>query len=192
MLILNNDSIYLIQHVCRPSLFACHKDLEEGCCRVVLKPGDIFAMPSEFIHFVLTRGDSIAFGTNFLSKGHMSTIIGKLQEETSYSKDERFPGITEMVAILLKKAIEACRVSEVCTDEFCTLTNSARLHNAINKYYSESAAQEVSLWVPSYITSIIIYIITSSIISPPRICPGHGHSKFLLSGLPKFLDRTAG
>ena len=97
-------------------------------------------MPSEFIHFVLTRGDSIAFGTNFLSKGHMSTIIGKLQEEASYSRDERFPGITEMVAILLKKkAIEACRVSEVCTDEF------ARLHNAINKYYSESAAQEVSL-----------------------------------------------
>ena len=69
----------------------------------------------------------------------MSTIIGKLQEEVSYSKDERFPGITEMVAILLKKTIEACRVSGVCTDEF------ARLHNAINKYYSESAAQEVSL-----------------------------------------------
>ena len=185
MLILNNNSIYLIQHVCRPSFFACHKDLEEGCCRVVLKPGDIFVMPSEFIHFVLTRGDSIAIGTNFLSKGHMSTIIGKLQEETSYSKDERFPGIPEMVAILLKKTVEACRVNGVWTDEF------ARLHNAINKYYSESAAQEVSLWVPSYITSIIIYFITSSIISPPRICPGHGHSKFLLSGLPKFLDRTA-
>ena len=108
-------------------------------------------MPSEFIHFVLTRGDSIAFGTNFLSKGHMCTITDVLHKELSVSPNEKFPGMTEMLAILLLKASEMCMLTDALrsgTEDF------VRLHKAIDNLYSERSAQEVRLSVPIYISKV--------------------------------------
>ena len=102
-------------------------------------------MPSEFIHFVLTSGDSIAFGTHFLSKGHMRTITDVVKkDELSISLKEKFPGMTEMLAILLLQASEKCPV----TRDFY------RLHKDIGNLYDESSAQAVSLRVPIYISKV--------------------------------------
>lgn len=101
-------------------------------------------MPSEFIHFVLTSGDSIAFGTNFLSKGHMRTITDVVKKELSIGLNEKFPGMTEMLAILLLQASENCPV----TGDFC------RLHKDIGNLYDESSAKQVSLRVPIYISKV--------------------------------------
>ena len=102
-------------------------------------------MPSEFIHFVLTSGDSIAFGTNFLSKGHMRTITGVVKkDELSIGLKEKFPSMTEMLAILLLQASEKCPV----TGDFC------RLHKDIGNLYDESSAKQVSLRVPIYISKV--------------------------------------
>ena len=67
----------------RPTFFGCHKRLEGGCLRVTLNPGDVFAMPSQYIHTVLTSGDSVAVGTNFLSEGHSNQIMKAIIEEDS-------------------------------------------------------------------------------------------------------------
>ena len=102
-------------------------------------------MPSEFIHFVLTSGDSIAFGTHFLSKGHMRTITDVVKkDELSISLKEKFPGMTEMLAILLLQASEKCPV----TRDFY------RLHKDIGNLYDESSAKQVSLRVPIYISKV--------------------------------------
>ena len=51
----------------RPTFFGCHKRLEGGCLRVTLNPGDVFAMPSQYIHTVLTSGsrDEFPFRRSF-------------------------------------------------------------------------------------------------------------------------------
>ena len=77
-----------------------------GCLRVTLNPGDIFAMPSQYIHTVLTCGDSVAVGTNFLSEGHSTQIMKAIIEEDSFKDHEKFPGMLERLAILMLNASE--------------------------------------------------------------------------------------
>ena len=83
-----------------------------------------------FLHVV-----TLAFGTNFLSKGHICTITDVLHKELFFFPNEKFPDMTEMLEFLLLKASEMCMVTE----------DFVGLHKAIDNLYSESSAQEVSL-----------------------------------------------
>ena len=78
-------------------------------------------MPSQYIHAVLTNGDSVAVGTNFLSEGHSNQIMKAIIEEDSVREHEKFPGMLEMI-----------------TPDFL------RLHRAIENRYQESEAVVVS------------------------------------------------
>ena len=91
-------------------------------------------MPSQYIHTVLTSGDSVAIGTNFLSEGHSNQFIKAIIEEGSTREHEKFPGMLEMLAILMLKASERCMI----TPDFL------RLHRAIENRYQESEAVAVS------------------------------------------------
>ena len=92
-------------------------------------------MPSQYIHTVLTSGDSVAIGTNFLSEGHSNQFIKAIIEEDSIREHEKFPpGMLEMLAILMLKASERCMI----TPDFL------RLHRAIENRYQESEAVAVS------------------------------------------------
>ena len=91
-------------------------------------------MPSQYIHTVLTSGDSVAVGTNFLSEGHSNQIMKAIIEEDSVREHEKIPGMLEMLAILMLKAPERCMI----TPDFL------RLHRVIENRYQESEAVAVS------------------------------------------------
>ena len=89
-----------------PTFFGCLQNLEGGCYRVSLRAGDCLMMPAQYIHFVLTRGDSVPVGTNFLSMGHLPLIIKKMKEEFFEVSDvERFPGLPDMFALFLYQSV---------------------------------------------------------------------------------------
>ena len=91
-------------------------------------------MPSQYIQAVLTSGDSVAVGTNFLSKGHSNQIMKAIIEEDSVREHEKFPGMLEMLAILILKASERCMI----TPDFL------RIHRVIENQYQECEAVAVS------------------------------------------------
>ena len=91
-------------------------------------------MPSQYIHAALTSGDSVAIGTNFLAEGHSSQIMKVINDEESFMDQEKYPGMLEMLAILMLKASERCMI----TPDFL------RLHRVIENRYHESEAVAVS------------------------------------------------
>ena len=76
----------------------------------------------------------MAIGTNFLSEGHSNQFIKAIIEEDSIREHEKFPGMLEMLAILMLKASESCMI----TPDFL------RLHRAFENRYQESEAVAVS------------------------------------------------
>jgi hypothetical protein len=76
----------------------------------------------------------VAVGTNFLSEGHSTQIMKAIIEEDSFKDHEKFPGMLEMLAILMLKASERCMI----TPDFL------RLHSVIENRYEESEAVAVS------------------------------------------------
>ena len=91
-------------------------------------------MPSQYIHAVLTSGDSVAVVTNFLSEGHSNQIMKAIIEEDSVREHEKFPGMLEMLAISMLKASERCMI----TRDFL------RLHRVIENRHQENEAVAVS------------------------------------------------
>ena len=60
----------------RTTSFGDREQLEGGGChRIHAKAGDAIILPSKWIHCVLTHGDSVALGANFLCSGHSDLII---------------------------------------------------------------------------------------------------------------------
>ena len=105
-----------------------------GFFTVTLSPGGIFAMPSQNIHAVLTSGEPVAIGTNFLAEGHSSQIMTVITDEESLRDQEKFPGMLEMIAVLMLRASERCLI----TPDFLWL------HRVIKNRYVESEAVAVS------------------------------------------------
>ena len=69
-------------------------------------------MPAQYIHFVLTKGDSVAVGTNFLSMGHLPLVIKKMKEEFFEVSDiERFPGVPDMFALFLFNSVDKLKLN---------------------------------------------------------------------------------
>ena len=103
---------------------------------VTVKPGDILVMPSQFLHFVLTKGNSIAIGSNFLAEGHADLIRSSMDNESSFPAHDKFPGLPELFAILLHKAVSSAHP--------CIMTRDFRLmHRAIDNIYNEQEVQVV-------------------------------------------------
>ena len=84
------------------------------------------------------------FRDKFLVKGPYVHYHWCAKQRVILSPNEKFPGMTEMLAILLLQASEKCPV----TGDFC------RLHKDIGNLYDESSAKQVSLRVPIYISKV--------------------------------------
>ena len=125
--------------------FVCHKRLEGGCAVITVKPGDILVMPSQFLHFVLTNGNSVAVGSNFLAEGHSNSIRLSIENESSFPAHDKFPGLPELFAILLHRAAQSCKIVR----DFCVM------HRAIDSIYNEQELQMVSVVVPNKLSSIV-------------------------------------
>ena len=124
----------------RPTFFACRKRLEGGCAVITVKPGDILVMPSQFLHFVLTKGNSIAVGSNFLAEGHSDLIRSSIENESFFPAHELF-------AILLHNAAQSSG---------CMMIRDFRvMHRAIDSIYNEQEVQTVRLVVANKLFSIM-------------------------------------
>ena len=74
--------------------------IEGGCHRIHAKAGDTIIMPSNWIHCVLTVGDSIALGSNFLSFGHMGLVIDS-HVRNDDDADSVYPCLSGVLAALI-------------------------------------------------------------------------------------------
>ena len=90
-------------------------------------------MPAQFLHFVLTRSDTVAIGTNFLAEGHSDEICKAIAEEDALPDRFKFQNLMKMLAILLLKAAERCIVTQALM----------RVHRCIDLRYREEEAKQV-------------------------------------------------
>ena len=89
----------------RPSFFGNIDQLEEGCLRVHVEVGDILVMPANYLHFVLTKGDAVSLGTNFLAMGHLPMIKESMILEYAKNANDKFPGLTEMLVLMMHQLV---------------------------------------------------------------------------------------
>ena len=93
----NDSELYFVTNsTCLQSIFTCHKILEASVFVLLTNVGT-FTLLLQFIH-----GVSFALGIDYLSNGHMSTIV-KVLHERSLASNAKLHRL-EMLAILLLKA----------------------------------------------------------------------------------------
>ena len=120
-----------------PSFFENIDQLEEGCLRLHVRTGDILVMPANYLHFVLTTGDAIAMGTNFLALGHLPMIKDSIILEHSKSANDKFPDLPEMFVLMMYKLID--KLSPRLYRGLVSLYNTVRL------LYSEKEVRKVKI-----------------------------------------------
>lgn len=112
--------------------------LEGGCLRVHLKAGDCLAMPARYLHMVLTKGDTVAFGTNFLAFGHLPLVLDELSKEfTQVSETERFPGLEDLLALFVhtcavKTSIPIGHLLQDLAFRVCDMYSTERIQQVSN------------------------------------------------------------
>ena len=89
----------------RQSFFGNIDQLEEGCLRVHVEVGDILVMPANYLHFVLTKGDAVSLGTNFLAMGHLPMIKESMILEYAKNANDMFPGLPEMLVLMMHQLV---------------------------------------------------------------------------------------
>ena len=86
----------------RPSSFGNLKALKDGVHELVMEAGDIPVLPARWPHVVATKGDSIAFGSNFLAVTHFPLIVDSHfnARQQEIDDEEVFPGVVRIYAVL--------------------------------------------------------------------------------------------
>ena len=69
------------------------------------KVGDILVMPANYLHFVLTKGDAVSLGTNFLAMGHLPMIKESMILEYPKNSNDKFPGLPEMLVLMMHQLV---------------------------------------------------------------------------------------
>ena len=112
---------------------------------ITVKPRDRLVMPSQFLHFVLTKGNSIAIGSKVLAEGHSDSIRLSIENESPFQVHDKFPGLPELFAILLHRAAQSCMM----TRDFRVM------HREIDSIYNEQEVLMVRIVVPNKLSSIL-------------------------------------
>ena len=73
--------------------------------RVHVEVGDILVMPANYLHFVLTKGDAVSLGTNFLAMGHLPMIKESMILEYAKNANDKFPGLPEMLVLMMHQLV---------------------------------------------------------------------------------------
>ena len=92
-------------------------------------------MPAQFLHFVLTRSDTVDIGTNFLAEGQSDEICKAIAEEDALPDRLKSQNLIEMLAIL--KPTERSIVTRGlirCVDALTFVTANKKR----NKYWREN------------------------------------------------------
>ena len=92
-------------------------------------------MPANFLHFVLTKGDSMSLGTNFLSYGHLPMIRQSIVVEYPLNSYVKFPGLPEMLVLMMYKIVEKISPS--------LRRRLVSIYSTVQSIYKESDAREV-------------------------------------------------
>ena len=73
--------------------------------KLVVEAGDIIVVPARWPHVVATKGDSIAFASNFLAVTHFPLIVNSHLNASQQEIDaeEVFPAIIQIYAVLQSK-----------------------------------------------------------------------------------------
>lgn len=100
-----------------------------------MKAGDILVMPANYLHFVLTKGDAISMGTNFLSFGHLPMIRQSIIEECPESSDDKFPDVPEMLVLIIYQIVEKLNPR--------LYRRLVSIYNTVRSIYSEDAVRQV-------------------------------------------------
>ena len=105
--------------------------------RLHVTAGDVLVMPANFLHFVLTKGNAISLGTNFLAFGHLPMIRNSIIVEFPRRSDDKFPDLPEMLVLLMY------RIPEKLCPRLCRRLVS--MYSTVQSLYNEHAAREVRL-----------------------------------------------
>ena len=105
--------------------------------RLHVLAGDVLVMPANFLHFVLTKGNAISLGTNFLAFGHLPMMRHSIIVEFPKRSDDKFPDLPEMLVLLVY------RIDEKLCPRLCRRLVS--MYSTVQSIYNEHAAREVKL-----------------------------------------------
>ena len=103
--------------------------------RLHVTAGDVLVMPANFLNFVLTKGNAISLGTNFLAFGHLPMIRHSIIVEFPRRSDDKFPDLAEMLVLLMY------RIAEKLCPRICRRLVS--MYSTVQSIYNEHAAREV-------------------------------------------------
>ena len=101
-MIISRVSCCFFNMLCFSSFFlGFHRDVTTH--QIVLEKGDCLFLPSQWIHFVYTPEESVAFGCNFIMEKHMyrSALAFEKELEQGFQPFFAFPHFEALVAIFL-------------------------------------------------------------------------------------------
>ena len=121
------------------TFFGDHKEVDGGCIPIILHPGDVLFLPSNWIHAVLTPVDSVAIGTNFIFRQFMPQAIAaySMERESKLDWNKCFPNFYVFLIVYLHWCFDN-QVTPVFKNALETL-ESRTLENSINYYINRFA-----------------------------------------------------
>ena len=89
----------------RSTCFENLKALTGVVHKLVVEAGDILVLPARWPHIVATKGDAIAFASNFLAVTHFLLIVDSHLNASQQEIDDEevFPGVVRIHAVLQLK-----------------------------------------------------------------------------------------
>ena len=91
----------MIKVVFSSTFFGFHRDVT--CYHIVVQEGDAIFLPSQWIHFVHTPVDSIAYACNFIMETHLhvSALAFKKELDAGLSRRFLFPNFPGLIVMQL-------------------------------------------------------------------------------------------
>ena len=94
--------LYVFSFLFSLTFFVNLKVLTGGVHKLVMEAGDILVLPARWPHIVATKGDSLAFASNFLAVTHfplsVDSHLNASQQEVH--NEEVFPRVVRIYAVL--------------------------------------------------------------------------------------------
>lgn len=104
-----------------------------------VKAGDILVMPANYLHFVLTKGDAMSMGTNFLSFGHLPMIRQAIINEYPKPSDVKFPSLPEMLVLMIYQIVEKLNPR--------LYHRLVSIYSTVRSIYDEDDARQVKFFI---------------------------------------------
>ena len=113
----------------RPTSFGNLKALTGWVHKLVVEAGDILVLPARWPQIVATKGDAIAFASNFLAVTHFPLIVDSHLNASQQEIDDEevFPGVVRVYAVLQFKTRQLQRKLNSLRGSWSPLFSSPQL-----------------------------------------------------------------